>query len=232
MKLVVRNNCLIDGLTARFPSTTAFQTACERAIVRTAMTAETAFRSDEHFAQDEFRRWLDDRPQSDSNHYELINGRIVMTPPAGWPHGRVGVTLSCRLNQHVSSRKLGMVLDSSTGYDLPSGDTVEPDVSFITSKRFAAGPPPVEGQFLRIVPTLALETLSRSTARRDRTEKKKVYERNGVDEYWIVDAPRRRVTVFHLGKRGYDAGRTFSAGKIKSRPLPKLDLSVEDVFAF
>jgi Uma2 family endonuclease len=232
VKLVVRNNCLIDGLTARFPSTTAFQTACERAIVRTAMTAETAFRSDEHFTQDEFRRWLDDRPQSDINHYELINGRIVMTPPAGWPHGRVGVTLSCRLNQHVSSRKLGMVLDSSTGYDLPSGDTVEPDVSFITSKRFAAGPPPVEGQFLRIVPTLALETLSRSTARRDRTEKKKVYERNGVDEYWIVDAPRRRVTVFHLGKRGYDAGRTFSAGKIKSRPLPKLDLSVEDVFAF
>jgi Uma2 family endonuclease len=59
-----------------------------------------------------------------------------------------------------------------------------------------------------------------------------VYERNGVDEYWIVDAQRRTVTVFHLGKRGYDAGRVFSAGKIKSRVLPKLDLSVEDVFAF
>jgi hypothetical protein len=29
------------------------------------MTAETPFRSDEHFTQDEFRRWLDDRPQSD-----------------------------------------------------------------------------------------------------------------------------------------------------------------------
>jgi len=196
------------------------------------MTAETAFRSDEHFTQDEFRRWLDDRLPSDINHYELINGRIVMTPPAGWPHGRIGTSLTSVLNQHVTSRKLGMVLDSSAGYDLPSGDTVEPDVSFIAHKRFAAGPPPVEGQFLRIVPNLAVETLSRSTARRDRTEKKKVYERNGVDEYWIVDAQRRTVTVFHLGKRGYDAGRTFGTGKIKSRVLPKLDLSVEDVFAF
>ena len=196
------------------------------------MTAETAFRSDEHFTQDEFRRWLDDRPRSDINHYELINGRIVMTPPAGWPHGRVGTSLTSVLNQHVTSRKLGMVLDSSSGYDLPSGDTVEPDVSFITHKRFVAGPPPVEGQFLRIVPNLAVETLSRSTARRDRTEKKKVYERNGVDEYWIVDAQRRTITVFHLGKRGYDAGRAFSTGKIKSRVLPQLDLSVEDVFAF
>ena len=200
--------------------------------MRGDMTAETAFRSDEHFTQDEFRRWLDDRPQSDINHYELINGRIVMTPPAGWPHGRIGTCLTSVLNQYVNSRKLGMVLDSSTGYDLPSGDTLEPDVSFVTTKRVAAGPPPVEGQFLRIVPNLVVETLSRSTARRDRTEKKKVYERNGVEEYWIVDAQRRTVTVFHLTKGGYDAGQAFSAGKIKSRVLPKLDLSVEDVFAF
>ena len=71
--------------------------------MHTKMTAEAAFRSDEHFTQDEFRRWLDDRPQSDINHYELINGRIVMIPPAGWPHGRVGMALSSRLNEHVSS---------------------------------------------------------------------------------------------------------------------------------
>ncbi|HVO22574.1 MAG TPA: hypothetical protein VMW56_02995 [Candidatus Margulisiibacteriota bacterium] len=82
------------------------------------MTAKTASRSDEHFTQDEFRRWLEDRPQSHINHYELINGRIVMRLPAGWP-----------------------------------------------------------------------------------------------------DAQRHTVTVFHLGERGYDAGRTFSTGTIKPRVL-------------
>ncbi len=195
------------------------------------MIADTAFRSDEHFSQQEFQRWLDERPRSDINHYELINGRIVMTPPAGWPHGRIDATLGGLLSEHVRSCKLGMVLGSSAGYDLPSGDTVEPDISFISAKRLAAGPQPVTGQFLRIVPNLVVEILSRATARRDRTEKKKTYERNGVDEYWIVDPERQTVTVFRLAKRGYEAGRTFATGKVKSRVLPRLDIAVADVFA-
>lgn len=51
------------------------------------MAVETGFSSDERFTQGEFRRWLDQQPQSDLNHYELIDGRIVMTPPAGNPQG-------------------------------------------------------------------------------------------------------------------------------------------------
>jgi Uma2 family endonuclease len=92
----------------------------------------------------------------------------------------------------VKAHKLGIVLDSSAGYDLPSGDTVEPDVSFIDSERFAPGPKPRDGQFLKIVRRLIVEILSPATSRRDRTEKKDVYARNRVDEYWIVDARRSR----------------------------------------
>ena len=194
------------------------------------MIAETAFRSDEHFDQKQFRRWLDARPASDINHYELINGRIIMTPPAGWPHGGVEAALVSPLMQHVQSRKLGVVLGSSAGYDLPSGDTVEPDVSFIAIRRLAAGPKPVAGKFLRIVPNLVVEILSPTTARKDRIDKKRVYERNGVDEYWIVDPARKQVTVFHRGKRGYSAGVSATAGIIRSRVLPELGLSVKDLF--
>ena len=31
--------------------------------------------------QAEFRAWLDERPSSDLGHYELLNGRIVVSPP-------------------------------------------------------------------------------------------------------------------------------------------------------
>ena len=136
------------------------------------------------------------------------------------------------LGQYVQRRKLGVVLGSSAGYDLPSGDTLEPDVSFVSAKRFAAGPKPVAGKFLRIVPNLVVEILSPSTARKDRVEKKSVYERNGVDEYWIVDPVRKQVTVFHLGKRGYGAGATFTAGPIRSRALPGLTLAAKELFTF
>ncbi len=128
---------------------------------------ETAFCSDERFTQDEFRRWLDERPSADINHYELIGGRIVMTPPAGWPHGRIGARLVMCIGSYVSTATLGIVLDSSAGFDLPSGDTVEPDVSFVSNERLAAGPPPEHGKLLRIVPT-SRRSSSRSPPARPR----------------------------------------------------------------
>ena len=192
--------------------------------------AETAFHSDESFTQEEFWQWLNERPRSDINHYELLNGRIVMTPPAGWPHGRIEVKLARLLDEHVSRAKLGIVLGSSTGFDLPSGDTVEPDVSFISSERLAAGPAPERRKFLRVVPSLVVEILSEPAARRDRSEKKDIYERNGVDEYWLVDPDRRDVTVFHLAGGRYDAGVVFQSGTIASKVLPSLAVDVNDVF--
>lgn len=209
--------------TARFP------TPPRSDIVLSAM-AETAFRSDESFTQAEFWRWLSERPRSDINHYELLNGRIVMSPPAGWPHGRIGAKVVRVLDEHVSRAKIGIVCDSSTGFDLPSGDTIEPDVSFISSERLAGGIAPEPGKFLRVVPNLVVEILSESTAKRDRTEKKEIYERNGVDEYWIADADRCEVTVFHLVGGRYEAGEVFSAGRLRSKLLPALALEVDQLF--
>ncbi|MBI1814711.1 MAG: Uma2 family endonuclease [Deltaproteobacteria bacterium] len=193
--------------------------------------AQTAFRSEDVFTQREFRRWLGDLPPSNINHYELLDGRIVMTPPAGWTHGSIGNRIGVRIGQHVQEQRLGIVFDSSAGYELPSGDTLEPDVSFVSTKRFATQPPRTPNQFLRMAPTLVIEILSPSTARRDQTEKKDIYARNGVDEYWIVDPAKKIVTVFHLTRRRYGAGRSFKTGRIRSRVLPQVDLSAEDVFS-
>ena len=195
------------------------------------MVAETAFRSDEEFDQEGFRHWLGKRPSSDLNHYELIHGRIVMTPPAGWPHGCIEARLVSMLEAHVRAKRLGMVLGSSTGYDLPSGDTVEPDVSFISAQRFAAGPKPESGRFLKIVPNLAVEILSPSTARHDRTEKKEVYQNNGVDEYWLVDIDARAVTILPRSGAGFGAAQTFTEGSLRSAILPGLELDVGEIFA-
>lgn len=83
-------------------------------------------------AQAHFRRWLARRPLDDLNHYELLDGRIVMAPPAGWPHAGIEVTIASRIQDHVAARGLGIVQGASAGYDLPSGDTVEPDARSVT----------------------------------------------------------------------------------------------------
>ncbi|MBI3800502.1 MAG: Uma2 family endonuclease, partial [Deltaproteobacteria bacterium] len=97
---------------------------------------------------------------------------------------------------------------------------------------WAAGPQVRRGQFLKIVPTLVVEILSPATAKRDRTEKKRLYETNGVEEYWLVDQDRREVTVFHLTERRYDAGTRFSIRqKLRSVVLPEFEAPVRVLFS-
>jgi len=193
--------------------------------------AETAFRSDEVFDQKQFRRWVDRRTWADINRYELIDGRIVMTPPAGQQHASVEAALVHLLREHVTANGLGTVFGSSAGYDLPSGDTLEPYLSYVSSARLAAGPRSGPDQFLRVVPNLVVEILSPSTAKRDQTEKKEVYAHNGVDEYWIVDPRRRTVTVYSLTKRTYGTGRSYARASVRSRVLPTLRIDAEKLFA-
>ena len=192
---------------------------------------QTAFVSTETFTQDEFEEWLSELPNSDTNHYELLNGSIVMTPPAGWPHGNTEARIVRELGNCAAQYQLGEVFGSSIGYRLPSGDTLEPDVSFISYARLQAGPPPQRGKFLEIAPNLVVEILSTPTALRDRTEKKDIYERNGVDEYWLVDTDRREATVFRLVNGCYDTPLIFRTGDIlTSEVLLQLQLSVSNLF--
>ena len=131
----------------------------------------------------------------------------------------------------AAQHQLGEVFGSSTGYRLPSGDTIEPDVSFISYARLQAGPAPRRGKFLEIAPNLVVEVLSTPTALRDRTEKKDIYERNGVDEYWLVDTDRREVTVFRLVNGRYGTPLIFRTGETITSPvLPQLQLPVSNLF--
>lgn len=195
------------------------------------MPSTTTFRSDESFTLRTFRRWVDSRPMSDVNHYELVRGRIVMSPPAGWTHASLGALIVGLLGAHVRRHRLGKVFDASLGYVLPSGDVLEPDASFVSARRFEANRPSRSNEYLRAVPNLVVEILSPGTAVRDRGEKRELYEQNGVDEYWIVDSDHRAVTVFTAGPRGYGAGRTAIGGALRSRVLPKLRVSVAALFS-
>ena len=193
--------------------------------MKTFTGAETAFVSMESFTPTTFKRWVDNRPIHDINRYELASGRIIMTPPAAWEHAEIEAKVIGILREFVTNHHLGRIFGSSAGYQLPSGDTLEPDASIISRQRWAKGPQPRRGQFLKIVPSLVVEILSPATARRDRIEKKKIYETNGVDEYWIVDPRRREITIFHLAAGKYDSGRRFQSHQtLHSQVLVRLEI--------
>lgn len=74
--------------------------------------------------------------------------------------------------------------------------------------------------------------ISPSTASRDRGEKKAIYERNGVAEYWIVDAAARRVTRFDLRDGRFGTPVMFEQNaSFESALLAELRLDLAALFA-
>ena len=191
---------------------------------------ETAFRSDERYTQGEFREWVVSQPKAEAHRYELIRGQIVMSPPAGWRHGGIEAELARRVGDFVARRALGHVFGSSTGYELPSGDTLEPDLSFVSFERWDAVAHPLPDGFLRVVPNLVVEISSPATARRDRTEKLSIYAENGVDEYWIIDPWVRGTAMYHRSGLELVASPPDPARRIDSRVLRGIEIVPATLF--
>ncbi|HEY8207024.1 MAG TPA: Uma2 family endonuclease [Myxococcaceae bacterium] len=188
------------------------------------------FESVRYVTPEEFRGFVEERERAgDVNGYELLNGRVVMNPPAGWPHGAVGSTIQWLLNDRVRRNNLGLVFDSSQGFHLPSGDVVEPDHSFVSNERLRALTPKA-GEFLQVVPDLVAEVLSGSNAGRDRGEKKGIYERNGVREYWLVDPRARTLIAFALASGRYGPADPLTEDNRYRSPVLGLEFEVKTLF--
>lgn len=128
----------------------------------------------------------------DGQKYELVDGALVMSP-AGARHGVVCVRLVSRLMAFVEPRRLGYVLDSSTGFRLPGGNVRVPDVSFIARGRFGDGPLPED--FSDVLPDLAVEVLSPTDRPRYLLDKIGEYLQAGVRLVWVIDPRLERAAI-------------------------------------
>jgi Uma2 family endonuclease len=86
-------------------------------------------------------------------------------------------------------------------------------------------------------PDMIAEVLSPSTAARDLDEKKHLYERVGVKEYWVIYPKEMAITVFLLQSNGkYNEGETFDLlddedKKIKVAIIEGLEINLKDIFS-
>jgi Uma2 family endonuclease len=194
------------------------------------MHAQPIFRSTDRFTQEQFAKWLAVLPPGGTYHYELLDGFIVGEPPAGWPHSTIAVLILTRLAPYVQCTRSGQVFESSQGFDLATGDTVEPDVSFVAAARWRTVPRPLRG-FLQVAPNLVFEVLSPSTRRLDMGEKKRIYARNGVEEYVLVDPVSRSIDVLQLAGETYGVGvRLTMRDTFESSVVTGFSMPVQDMF--
>jgi Uma2 family endonuclease len=123
----------------------------------------------------------------DGKRYEVIDGELFVTPAPTLGHQRAAFELGTLLKSYVATHGIGEVVLSPADVLTAEHVMVQPDV-FVAP--LVEGRKPASWKDVGI-PLLAIEILSPSTARADRQVKRRLYQRERVSEYWIVDVDAR-----------------------------------------
>lgn len=156
----------------------------------------------------------------DDQRCEIIGGRLFMTPSPTGRHQTVLSRIHAILWHFVNGAGLGKVIVAPYDVVLSEHDVVQPDILFLSTERL--GLYDDEGP-LHGAPDLVIEILSPSTAHRDRTEKRELYERFGVKEYWLVDLEQRSILVISFaaeGERSYRIGEVLTTAILPGFAIP------------
>jgi Uma2 family endonuclease len=174
------------------------------------------------------RRWTYEEycKLDDEQRYEIINGDLLMAPSPDTWHQDWSRELSMLLNAHVKARKLGKVFFAPLDVVLDPENTVQPDIVFVASANLSI----VQRRAIFGVPDLVVELVSPSSVRRDRYDKKALYARFGVKEYWIGDPANRSLEVLVLKNGQYELHSSAEErGKLTSVVLPGLEFDLGDI---
>lgn len=93
----------------------------------------------------------------------------------------------------MESHNLGEVLFAPVDVYLDEKNVYQPDLIFISKDQLNILQNTIKG-----VPDLVIEILSKGSEKLDKIEKKEVYERTGVKEYWIVEPETKKVWGYRL----------------------------------
>lgn len=167
------------------------------------------------------------RLPDDGYRYEILDGELIREPAPRPLHQIVVKNLLLLLDAAASRDCLGIVLTSPLDVLLSEDNLVQPDVVFIPRDRWDL----ITEANVQGAPALVIEVLSLQSVSRDRERKRRVYERFGVQEYWIVDPWERRIERLVLGEGGFGDPEVLGEGDTLTTPLlPGLRFDVRRVF--
>jgi Uma2 family endonuclease len=158
--------------------------------------------------------------------WELIAGQAyAMTPAPSTRHQRVVVRFSTTLETALAGRSC-VVFTAPTDVVLSPHDVVQPDVLVVCEGS------KITKENIQGAPDLVVEVLSPATARKDRKEKKALYQRFGVKEYVLIDPDGQYVERFWLDLDGtFSKGDTFAPQEVlRLRALEGMEIPLWEVF--
>jgi len=123
---------------------------------------------------------------------ELRAGKIIVTSPSDSVSGVIGARLGFLLGTWVYKHELGRILSSSTGFRLPNGDLLSPDVSFVSRDRLKQNP----RTYAPVVPQLIVEIKSSRDRIHELEEKIALFLSQGVEVGILIDPDTHTIRVY------------------------------------
>lgn len=170
-------------------------------------------------------------PDEDGLRHELIDGEHFVTPSPATRHqqlvGRLHYEIEHYLRAHPGT---GEVFLAPFDVIFSPHDLVEPDLLLITADQAAV----LTQKNVQGAPALVIEVLSPSTRSRDLLIKRRLFDRSGVREYWIVDPDLNQLQVY---RRIVGGGLTLAAqlemntdATLSTPILPDFQLPLDPLF--
>jgi Uma2 family endonuclease len=176
------------------------------------------------------RRWTFDElvaelPESNLP-TELWDGELLMSPAPSFLHQEIVARFYKTLDSWVIEHHLGKTGIAPLDMVLTPRHATQPDVVFISNERLG-----IIKERLMGAADLVAEVHSPGSRRRDRIDKRDLYEQHGVREYWLIDPEARTVEVLALAAGTYQlVGRWHPGERARSRLLKGFEVPVSSLF--
>ncbi len=158
---------------------------------------------------------------------DLIDGVIYMASPATLEHEEEFGFIFMVVRGYVRRLGLGSVLGSRAAMKLSEQDAPEPDLMFISKERLARA----AGKAVLGAADLVVEIISPGSRRLDLVEKKALYAKFGVIEYWAIDLYRQAAFFWKNNNGSWEDISVDAMGIMRSSVLPGFWLRVDWLFA-
>ena len=170
----------------------------------------------------------------DGLRHEIIEGEHYVTASPVLRHQRILLRFTYLLQSHLERWPAGELLFAPFTVLLSEFNVFEPDLLYISAARLHQ----LTEKNLQGAPDLVVEILSPSTQSRDRRLKREVYERTGVEEYWVVDPDENVIEVYRRsqpagsGVQSFADAQRYLCGQILATSLlPGLELPLDKILA-
>jgi Uma2 family endonuclease len=164
-------------------------------------------------------------PES-SLHIEYIDGEIIMAPTPTVSHQAVLGNIYYALRSFIRDTGSGQIFASPLDVVLPTGEVVQPDVFFLTEEETARA---MSAKRVHGAPSFLVEILSPGSIKHDKVTKRSLYEKNGVQEYWMVDLKAKSITQLVLRKKHYASNELGEEDVIRGSVLRGFELKVGEL---